>query len=333
MLTISNLSVGYKKQGAASPVKEKLNLTGNKGELVALIGPNGVGKSTLLKTLAGFIPPLAGKMELFHANTNVPISFEAKTRAKHISFVSAKPSYPLGLTVFEYIAMGRFPYTNWLGLLSNTDIVLVHNAAKQLEIFSFLNKQIAELSDGEKQRASIARALVQDTPILLFDEPTAFLDLSHKYEVAALLKKMAIAENKLIIYSTHDLHVALKQTDKIWLLGKNHVFQGSPEDLALQEAYNKLFDNKNVIFDDLHSDFVMQSKPKATVTVLSKDSQKLWLSRALNRNGFQVIVSDNPDYCAIWQANEEIIFYSDKINIKAPNIHSLFEQLKETNMY
>ncbi len=210
-ITLCSLATGYEGR----TLMESADLSFEAGRFTALVGRNGAGKSTLLRTMAGLRPPLAGRVEIE--------GHDAATLSRHqtalaIAFVSTEEVRTADLRVFDVVALGRAPHTDWTGRLSAQDRNKTEEALNMVGMSSFSQKCIANLSDGERQRVMIARALAQDTPIILLDEPTAFLDMPNKYEIFMLLKHLAAEQDKCIVCSTHDLDIALKTCDTIALI-------------------------------------------------------------------------------------------------------------------
>lgn len=243
-INISGLSIGYKTSKKANIVAQGLNGMAHKGELIGLLGANGTGKSTLLKTLCGFQPYFSGQVEIMGQCIG-------KMSEKEISYklsvvLTEKVTLP-NATVYELVAYGRSPYTRMLGRLDKEDQHIIDQAMEQCGIAYKRNSLLSAISDGEKQKAFIAKALAQDTPIIVLDEPTAFLDLPARVEIIQLLREVAIQSGKTIILSTHDLDLALQMADKLWLLPKGGpLIEGTPEDLVLQNAIQELFAGKGL---------------------------------------------------------------------------------------
>ena len=202
ILTISNLEIGYKTNKTTKSVAGSLNLSLNPGELVCLIGPNGSGKSTLMKTLAGLLPALQGNIFLNDVNI---AQISRKLLAQKLSLVLTEPIVTGNLTAYDLVSFGRYPYTGWLGTLTDPDRHHVDEAIQQAGITPYVQRNIHELSDGERQKAMIARALCQDTQIILLDEPTAHLDLPNRVDIMHLLKTLSRETDKAILLSTHEL--------------------------------------------------------------------------------------------------------------------------------
>lgn len=214
-ITLEQLSVGYK---GFPPVVSNINVEIKSGELTCLIGSNGIGKSTLLKTLTGFLPKLSGRLLLDGNDINM---LSQRERAKYISIVLTYKSDVQNLSVTEMVGMGRMPYTGFWGKLNTNDQTIVAEAIEMVGIEHLKNRMIQTLSDGERQKVMIAKALAQQTPVILLDEPTSFLDFPSKVEMLQLLHRLAKETNKVVFLSTHDLELALRIADRLVELNKN----------------------------------------------------------------------------------------------------------------
>lgn len=219
-----------------------------KGEFTALIGRNGAGKSTLLRTIAGLLRPLGGHIEVDGRDSR---SLGASRRAELISFVSTDDIRVAGLKVYDVVGMGRAPYTNWIGTLSDEDRHEVEKALELVGMSSFSKKSIDTLSDGERQRVMIARSLAQNTPIILLDEPTAFLDLPNKYEISLLLRELSHVYEKTVIFSTHDMNIALELCDMVVMIEDGKFVHGTTAQMIERGDLNRLFSGTSVEFDAL----------------------------------------------------------------------------------
>lgn len=208
-ITLSHLSVGYK---VGHTVVSDINLTLQSGQLACLIGENGVGKSTLLKTLTGFLPKLEGSLLLDGKDIS---EFSQRALARQISIVLTQKPDVQNLTVEEIIGLGRSPYTGFFGKLHANDQQIVDESITVVGIEKLKNRMIQTLSDGERQKVMIAKALAQQTPVIFLDEPTAFLDFSSKVETFQLLQRMAHEMGKLVLLSTHDLELAVRFSDTL----------------------------------------------------------------------------------------------------------------------
>lgn len=216
------------------------------GEFTALIGRNGTGKSTLLRTIAGLARPISGRIRVEGRYLD---KMSPRERASAIGFVSTEDVRVANLKVSDVVGLGRAPYTNWLGSLTDTDREVVHRSLELVGMTSFADAAVDRLSDGERQRVMIARALAQDTPIILLDEPTAFLDLPNRYQICLLLRELAHKEKKSIVFSTHDLSVALELCDNIAMIEGGRFFYGPADRLIADGTIQHLFDGTGLRFD------------------------------------------------------------------------------------
>jgi iron complex transport system ATP-binding protein len=226
-----------------------------KGELIALIGANGIGKSTLLRTLIGIQPPLSGTVILNQKNI---LDYDSISFAQNLSIVLTEKLPPSNLTVFEIIALGRQPYTNWLGNLSENDISKINEAMELTQITSLADKKHYEISDGQLQNVLVARALAQDTPLIILDEPTTHLDLLHKVSLFKLLKKLTKETNKCILFSTHDIDMAIQISDNMIIMTEENVVQDQPCNFISKGNFDTLFKDENIAFDSKKGKFIVQ---------------------------------------------------------------------------
>jgi iron complex transport system ATP-binding protein len=214
-------------------------------QLVALIGRNGKGKSTLLRCIVGLQKTLNGNIFIQNKDINL---IPRRHLAALISYVSTDNVKVGNLKAFDLVAMGRYPYLGLLGKLNNSDKVIVERALQQVGMLAFAYKNINQLSDGERQRIIIARALAQDTAIIVLDEPTAFLDIPNAYEIIALLKNLAQQHNKTIIFSTHNIALSLQTAHQIWLMGNGNFYANTPNILHEQGIIKEEFGMPDVNF-------------------------------------------------------------------------------------
>jgi iron complex transport system ATP-binding protein len=249
ILSTTNLAIGYKKI-----VAQSINIDLKKGNLYSIVGANGIGKSTLLRTLCGIQKPILGTVFLNEKDVQI---FKPLDLAQSLSLVLTEKLPPSNLTVFELVALGRQPYTNWLGKLSDIDLEKANHAMQLTQIEDLKEKKHFEISDGQLQKVLIARALAQDTPLIILDEPTTHLDLLHKVSVFKLLKKLTIETNKCILFSTHDIDLAIQLSDEMIVMTENNVFQDEPCNLISKGVFNTLFKNENIIFDNEKGKFVV----------------------------------------------------------------------------
>jgi len=248
MLRAKDISIGY-NGGAKHPLvlAQHINLELVPGQLTAIIGPNGSGKSTLLNTLSGQLNPLAGTVEI-QGQPIVKLSNFAQ--AKNLALVLTKKEFSQHLSVLEFIELGRTPYTNWFGSLSAQDHQAVEAAITATQLKPLMDQKCGTLSDGQMQRVAIGRALAQDTPTVLLDEPTTHLDLAHKAQTLKLLKSLTKDHQKAVAYSTHDIDLALDIADQIICIHSGHINIGTPQEIIDSGIISQMFQSDLVRFDN-----------------------------------------------------------------------------------
>lgn len=307
ILQIKGLTIGYHSRRLAQEAKkhgytfrgkvvaEKLFLNLAEGELVCLLGPNGSGKSTLMRTIAGVQKPICGHVMLDGKRLE---KLSAKEVARHLSIVLTDRVMTGNLSVYALVTLGRYPYTGWMGSLSPDDEAIVRDAIETTGTRRFAHRHISDLSDGERQKVMIARALAQDTPVILLDEPTAHLDLPNRIEVVRLLKKLAREQKKSIVMSTHELDFALQAADRIWLMspaggddGKKGIemISGMPEELILDGRLEKAFKRNGFEFDRTSGSFRIHHHYKGSIGLFGEGMLAYWTKRALERIGYRVV--------------------------------------------
>lgn len=255
ILSTSNLSIGYTTKKETIVIAENLNLNLQEGKLIALIGANGIGKSTLLRTLTGIQKPIFGSVILNTKNLN---DLDSWTIAQQLSVVLTEKLPPSNLSVFELIALGRQPYTNWIGKLTEIDILKINEAIELTQIAHLSDKKHYEISDGQLQNVLVARALAQDTALIILDEPTTHLDLVHKVSLFKLLKKLTKETNKCILFSTHDIDLAIQLSDEMIIMTPENVVQDEPCNLISKGIFDTLFVDENIKFDSEKGRFLIQ---------------------------------------------------------------------------
>ena len=246
VITAKDLSIGYAHKKKKTVVANDINFSIKQGTLVAMVGSNGIGKSTLLKTLTNMLPPLQGSIYIQEKEIT---SYTSLALASQLSVVLTETLASKNLTVLEMVSLGRQPHTNWMGTLTANDKESIQEALVATDIQALAHRNCFELSDGQLQRAYIARALAQDTPLIILDEPTTHLDLYHRASIVKLLKKLAVEKNKTILFSTHEIDLAIQITDKMLVLTPNKISFDSPCKLIEQGAFDALFPNEIVVFD------------------------------------------------------------------------------------
>ena len=318
IITTTDLSIGYTVSGKPQALLSSVSLQASKGELVALIGRNGAGKSTLLRTLTKQLPPLSGKINILGRELE---KYSMSRYAKHVSFVSTEVVKVNNLRVIDLVALGRFPHTNWLGKLQPGDQYIVDDAIASVGLTHLTYKNSNQISDGERQRVMIARAIAQDTPVIILDEPTAFLDITNRYEIVELMLRLSRKKNKTILFSSHDLSITLQEADKIWLMNDKNILQGAPEDLIINNSFNKLFQNSRVNFDGITGEFRLKKKTGTDITLNGDDKLLVWTQKALERTGFGITkkvqeiqvtagIKENKPVWTLTVKNEKLEFFS-----------------------
>ncbi len=254
VLETRDLSIGYRDKKNVHTIQKDINLTIGKGQLVAVLGKNGIGKSTLLRTITKVQTPLSGTVLLDGKNLE---ACDFKELSKKVGVVLTERLPESQLTVFELVALGRQPYTNWVGKLKEEDIEKVVWALEQTETLDLAKSHFYELSDGQLQRVMIARALAQDTEIIMLDEPTAHLDMHHTIKIFQLLEKLVKETQKTIIMTSHQVNLAIQYAHQIILLTDKEVDSGTREELIQRNAFNKLFPTEIINFNASLEQFVI----------------------------------------------------------------------------
>ena len=285
-LSIESLRIGYDDH----ILLDNLNLQVQGGELVCLMGANGAGKSTLLRALSSLQPPLNGTIAIDAISI---YQMSAREKAKLISIVLTD-QWDLGyLRVHELVAMGRYPHTGWRGHIQGRDRDMVNQALQTTGLNDLADRMVRELSDGQKQKTLIARALAQDGPIMILDEPLIHLDVANKWEVMNLLKHTAHSLNKVMIMATHEMELSIQMADKLWLITRDgQVAVGCPEDLMIQGLFSAAFDSENYQFHYGQINYQHQNDG-ASIQVVGNDDLAAWTGKALMRKGYNAITSDS----------------------------------------
>ena len=297
-LSANALDIGYQQRNRPIRVARISELTIKTGDFICLLGPNGAGKSTLIRTLAGIQKPLQGIIQLNDQHLD---RFSPQERARKISVVLTE-RMPLGLLDgYSLVALGRHPYSGRFGFPREADRKRIAWAFQKSGAVGLENRQVVQLSDGERQKLLIARSLAQETPLILLDEPTAFLDLTRQIELMNTLRKLAHQEQMGILLSTHNLDLALRFADRIWLFEKNGtITDGYPEELALNGAISSTFSSSEVSWESRHGGFRIQINSDLKAVVQGEGIHALWTQHALERLGFTItdnITSESLQVC------------------------------------
>lgn len=282
VLSGKNLSLGYESRNQRKVVLSNLDFELVSGQMTCLLGPNGVGKSTLIKAIMGKIEPFSGSLELFGT---APTSYHRDALSKKLSVVLSEPVFPAQMTVEQLVALGRTPYLNWSGRLSAEDKKHVSKALEATKMDYLGQERLGELSDGQRQKAMIARALAQDCPVMVLDEPTSHLDLVNRYEIMQLLQEIAKIKKKAVLVVTHDLDIAIETGQQLWILNcGSPLISGTPEDLILQGEINHLLPSEKYFFDPKRGKVVMHHE-KPSIQIEGPEELVYWVEKALLKSG------------------------------------------------
>ncbi len=323
ILKIQDLYVGYDRQSIVyGPVNAEIRTP----EMVGIIGRNGIGKSTLLRTLTGIQRSIMGAV-LIRGQEISKIS--RSDRARLISYVSTEAVHVQNLRVLELVSMGRFPYTNWFGKLTGIDQDIIQDSIQQTGIHLLLEKPVYQLSDGERQKVMIARALAQDTPVIFLDEPTAFLDLPARHETMRLLNNLSRQKNKLIIFSTHDLSIAMDEVDKLWLMTDVGLMEGAPEDLLINQGFRKLFNNSDLDFDTRSLVFRFSRDLKNRVKIMGDEKFLIFTRKAMERIGFKTVTHENANYTITVKTRSDVAVWL----VEGPDLQKTFQSLYQLTSF
>ena len=324
-IRLRDLSIGYSDKHNTKRVAEHLNASIHSGELTCLLGTNGVGKSTLLRTLSAFQPPLGGDIDLLDR----PLStYDDRQLATVIGVVLTEKSDIRNMTVEELVGLGRSPYTGFWGTLKEGDRKIVHEAIARVRIEPLTQRMVHTLSDGERQKVMIAKALAQETPIIFLDEPTAFLDFPSKVEVMQLLHNLTHTLQKTVFMSTHDLELALQIADKIWLMDRaNGIAIGTPEDLSLEGKLSSFFSRKGITYDTETGFFRIDTDYRREIHLHGHGSRYAMVRKALQRNGIRAdrhVADDSLHIDTTGSAGDPFIIHrADGSTQSATNIEAL----------
>ena len=289
VLTAQDLAIGYAhSRNENRVIAQGLNLELHTQELICLVGPNGVGKSTLLRTLTGLQPALGGSLLL----KGKPLQkYRSKDLAQLVSVVLTGQVQVGAMRVRNLVGLGRFPYTGIFDGQSQKDEAAVQAALQMAGAENLAERWVQELSDGERQRVMIARALAQEPLLLVLDEPTAFLDLPGRIAIMQLMRELAHTHGKAVLTSTHDLDLAMHTADKLWLMSMDGtITAGAPEDLVLSGAFGTTFAQPDLHFDPQTGNFESTQQPHQRVVLQAEGLADIWTARALRRAGFEVLV-------------------------------------------
>ncbi len=320
ILQTVDLTIGY--HGRQNNILTgRFNVSVKEGELIALIGRNGIGKSTFLKTISKLQNPIAGKIYLENKELK---TIPAKDLATIMGFVSTEQVYVNNLKVYDLVALGRYPYTNWFGTNRENDRQMIESAIRMVNLEQLAFKNIRQISDGERQRAIIARTIAQDTRLIVLDEPTAFLDLPNKYEIVHLLNRLSCEKRKTVIFSTHELNIAMEEADKIWLMTAEGIVEGAPEDFILEKKFSGMFDKKGSAYITDKGELKIKKEFNRKINLVGQGKEFQLTRKALERIGIE---------CTQEQQTTEKISVSVNENLYEWNLESGSDCRKFENIY
>jgi iron complex transport system ATP-binding protein len=289
-LRTRDLAVGYRTRKTRRAVLEHVNLAVDSGELVCLLGPNGIGKSTLLRTIARMQPALWGSVELAGADLR---SVSHAELARRLGVVLTERVAVEALTVRQIVGLGRYPYSGWFGGLTDRDRVAVNWAIDAVGARHLADRDFSRLSDGERQRVMIARALAQEPVLLVLDEPTAFLDVPSRVELMGLLRQLTRERPLAVVVSTHDLELALRTADVIWLvMPGGELVTGAPEDVVLSGSIGLAFEGRQIRFHPEERSFRLLSGSGGDAVVHGSGLRAALAAAVLEREGYTVAAAD-----------------------------------------
>lgn len=293
VLELGDVTTGYSDRKSTKIVSKDISVSIRNGELVSLIGANGCGKSTLMRCIGGLQSVLNGNIRIQGRHV---ISMSSLERARSFSLVLTDQIEATNLTVYDIVSNGRYPHIGYLGKLSENDWIIINNSLDVCSLKGWGDRIYSSLSDGEKQRVLIARALAQDTPLMLLDEPTAHLDLPSRVDMMRMLNELAKNTGKAILLSTHELDLAMQWSDTIWLMdSRSNLTRGIPEDIVLSGIIGETFCNQNIFFDMCSGNFKSTKVNIQPIVIQGEGVRRIWTERALERIGF---VSVDYEECA-----------------------------------
>ena len=303
IILAEDLNVGYDKK----TVVEKVNISGIRGQLICLLGPNGAGKTTILRTLSGLLAPLKGTVYITGQDVR---SMEKEQLAKKLAVVLTEQMSLGFLTVFEIAAMGRYPHTNHFGKLSASDVIIIGEALSAVDAYELRDRFFSELSDGEKQKVMIARALVQEPQLIVLDEPTSHLDIRHKVEVIKILQRLCEEKGITVILSLHDIDLAIKACQTVLLIRHGEIVaQGMPEEIITDGTIQKLYDIEGAYYSELMGSLEFHNIRKPEVFITGGCGTGSGIYRALSRAGIGLA-------CGVLHSNDVDAFIGKSLNCR-----------------
>lgn len=328
IISAQNLSIGYPKSRSrnTSVLYKDMSFNLYAGELTCLLGSNGAGKSTLLRTLTGLQLPLGGDVLLKAKNI---LRYSEQELSTLLGLVLTDKTVVGGLTVSELVGLGRYPYTGFFGRLTKEDHQIIEKAMHDVCILHKKDSYVAELSDGERQKVMIAKALAQECPIIILDEPTAFLDIVNRIEIMNLLHLIASQQNKTILLSTHDIELALTLADRLWLLARDKGLKcGITEDVILSDAINEYIGNETIVFDRKTGRFVSEYTIKKQIYLEAQGELYYWTKNFLSRKGYYVVDKPSNEFFIKVLTSTEIVIDQNNQIVNLSSFDELDSWLK-----
>ncbi|WP_185153863.1 ABC transporter ATP-binding protein [Dysgonomonas sp. 520] len=328
LISSQNLSIGYTQGKEKQVLYNNLSFDLFSGELTCLIGTNGAGKSTLFRTIGSLQMPLSGKILVKNKDVR---EYSEQELSQLMGLVLTDQTSVGGLKVKEVVSLGRYPYTGFWGKLSKEDKHIVANAMSDVGIQYKSKTYMAELSDGERQKVMIAKALAQECPIIILDEPTAFLDVTSRIEVMDLLHRLAVEKNKAVVMSTHDIELALMLADKLWLLSReNGLHCGNTEDIILSGQMSEFFSSDNILFEKQSGRFKPSSKKGRNVRLTASGDLQYWGRNILERKGYTIVEDkESAALNVIIESGEQITIETGNNTKTVSSFGELSDYLKE----
>jgi len=325
ILSVESLKIGYAGGGQQKILLPPLTASAIKGELVAIVGRNGIGKSTLLRTIIGLQPSCGGKVMIGGKDIS---EYSRLEMARETGYISTELVMVRNMRVADLVALGRFPHTNWTGKITADDREAINRAVEKVGMSGLRNRFISELSDGERQRVMIARVLAQDTKIVIMDEPTAFLDISSRFEIELLMQELA-ENGKTILFSTHDLNIALNRSHKVWLILETGLLEGAPEDLMLSGSFDQLFTGKLATFNFENGSYLFTQENKGKIYIEGYGNLRYWTEKAVKRAGYSVSETKTPVYVQIAsETQKKWLLISGGVSAEINSIYDLVNLLE-----
>ncbi len=326
-----DLKVGYQKK----IVVNNVNIDLNKGEILCLLGPNGCGKSTILKSITDHIKLLKGSITVMGKDIN---GFNNRQRAKHMSVVLTEKVSPEMMTAHDVVAMGRYPHTKYFGKLSNNDIKVINESIEIVNGGSLKDKEFKYLSDGQKQRIMIARAICQEADIMVLDEPTSFLDIRYKIELLNILRILSLQREQTIIMSLHEIDLVSKIADKVLLIKDGEIYDyGTPEDIITDNAIKEVYDLGDGYFNTTIGNLELpKGNEKSKVFVIGGGGKATKIYRALHKNniGFNsgILFKNDMDYNVSKALGNETIVEEDFMDIRPEKLNKSKAYIKNCHV-